>query len=84
MDEIAFELCERREYSEHEATRGCRGIDVAREHLQADATLLKVADKANDVRQRTTDAVQLPNDESIAVARHLKRLVQARRLGCAT
>jgi hypothetical protein len=72
MDEIAFELGQGDGDAEHKPTGGSFGVNVAREHLQAETALLEIADKADDVRQRTADAVEFPDDEGVTVPRDIK------------
>jgi hypothetical protein len=81
VDQVAFELGQGGENAEHEPAGGRRGVDVARQHLEANPALLQIADEADDVGQRASDPVELPHHERIALARCVERLGQARAVG---
>jgi hypothetical protein len=51
--------------------------------LTARCALVQIADEADDVGQRAADPVEFPHDQRVALPRHLKRLRQARAVGCA-
>jgi hypothetical protein len=74
MDQVALELGKRCKDAEDKPASHGRGIDVPGQHLSTDTPLLQIADQPHDVRQRTTDPVQFPHNQSIALSRGVERL----------
>src|SRR3546814_17798876 len=59
----------------------CSSDLIAGQHLQADAALLQISDQPDDVRQRPSNSVELPDNKSVAITHDIDCLVEPRPFG---
>jgi len=68
---------ERVEHVEQEFTCGRRGVHALRERPKGDLALAQGGDDGQQVRQRATEPVELPDDQHVAGLHEVQRLGQA-------
>lgn len=66
---------------EDELPAAGRRVDRLLETAEADPLRLQVGDRLDQVPQRASEAIQTPDDESIAGAQVTERLIEARPVG---
>ena len=80
-DQLPLELGQRREDAEHEAASGGRGVDLRAltgEHPQAHAAARQVLHGVDQVGEVPAEAVELSNDEHIALSQGAWAAVESR------
>jgi hypothetical protein len=80
-DEIPLELCERSEDVEDELAATGRGVGLLLQGAEADASLLQLFDRVDEVGEGAAESVQPPDNESVARAQVRERLGQTRPVG---
>ena len=76
LDQRPLELRQRAEDVEQEFTLWRRGVHLFGQGTEADAASPEVGDCGEEVRQRSTETVQLPDNQAIAGSGKSKRLGQ--------
>src|SRR5208337_3442787 len=77
-DEIAFKLAERAEYVKDQTTAGRCRINRFGQRPQSNAAFFQLAHGLDQVRKRSPEPIELPNDEDVALSRIGERLDQPR------
>ena len=80
-DEISFELGQRLEQVEDQATARCRGVGVFGDGPEADTFGFKLGDNLEQVLHRSAQAVELPDGEGVAVSSIARGFSQPRPIG---
>src|SRR5271165_1895546 len=73
QDQVALELGQCREDTQHQASGRTRRIDPAGEHFQANAALLKRADQFDNMGERPADPIEFPDHQRVALAQRVQR-----------
>ncbi len=74
LNQRAFEFGEDADYLPHGAARGRRGVNRFREGAEGHTSCLQVVQKADEVPQRATQPVELPDDKCIILGERLETL----------
>ncbi len=80
-NEIAFELGQRPEQMEDQATAKCRGVDAFGDGPEADAFGLQFGDDLDEVLHRSAQAIEPPDRKRVAVSSIAHGLSQPRPIG---
>src|SRR5271166_3822985 len=78
LRERPLELRQRAEDMEQELTLRRRGVHLLGQRTESDPARLEVGDRLEQMGQRSTEPVQLPDDQAVACANEGERLGQAR------
>jgi hypothetical protein len=77
-NKVPLKLGQYREDVEDEPSAGPFGIDVLCQRKELDAGVLEAFNNLKQVAQRTTQTVQLPDDEGIAFPQHVEETGELR------
>ena len=80
-DDVALELGEGGEDVEDQLPAAGGRVDLLGEALEADPSLLELADRLDQVGERSSEAIELPDHERVAAAGELKRLLKPGTVG---
>lgn len=75
--ELALELRQAGDEVDHEPARGGGGVDRLVQALQVDASPGEGVDGGHEMRQRTSEAIEAPHHEGVALTELGQRLVEA-------
>jgi len=71
-DEIPLKLCECTEDVKDESSACIGGVDVLGQRLEPHTTCIKRVDDLDQVQQRTTEPIQSPNHQGVALPQRLQ------------
>lgn len=77
-DQFPLELRQRGKDVKVEAPAGAGRVDMVPEGLESDTAITKLCDDVDKMRQRSAEAVELPDDENIAFLAASERALEAR------